>query len=133
MLQKIVSCFIILSLGGCCGSQVMKFPDGNYYYPNWCNYDHCYPNIARGHAQCFKDGEVVATIYPLSQSDLAEIRYRDQFKQQRSQQESAEFNQGLQNLSNTLQRQNEQNNYNFQQFMNRENVYKVRGVGPYGY
>jgi len=43
-----------------------------------------------------------------------------------AQQESAELSRSLDNLNNQL-------NYNNQQMLNRNNVYKVRPVGPYGF
>lgn len=67
------------------------------------------------------------------QQEYQQKREQQEYQRQREQRELAEFRQGLNDLSNQLQRQNEQSNYNMQQFMNRNNVYKFKAVGPYGY
>ena len=79
-----------------------------------------YKKMAKGQKKFVYFVSIVATVLSLSGCAL-------------SPQDYAELNQGLQNLSGSLERSNAQMNYNNQQFMNRNNVYKVRPVGPYGY
>ncbi len=65
----------VIGFSGCCGKQIQAFSDGNYYYPNWCNYDNCYSNGSK--ADCYKDGKFVETLYPLHPNQVADIRYRE--------------------------------------------------------
>lgn len=58
----------------------------------------------------------------MTDQQISMYQHNQQIKQQKQQ----EFDQSLRNFSNQL-------NYNNQQMMNRNNTYKVRTVGPYGY
>jgi hypothetical protein len=78
-----------LLFGGCFGKQLEVFEDGNYYYPNWSKYDKCKINGAG--ADCYKNEKFTTRIYPLTQSQLDNIRYEER-------QES----QSMRNLSNQL-------------------------------
>ncbi|GAB1536280.1 hypothetical protein ADMFC3_19110 [Geovibrio sp. ADMFC3] len=71
---------LFLIISGCCGRQLQVFNDGNYYYPNWCQYNSCKPNGS--YADCYKDNKFVETIYPLTANEVAEIRYQEMLGRQ---------------------------------------------------
>lgn len=119
---------IVLSLGfsGCSKTAMPNLIAGKYYM---AGDDNCvrYKMLSDSRIMCQdSDGKDIGYRDPMTAQEIS-------IYQQVSQQQSAQFNQSLNNFNQQLQRQNEQMNYNNQQFFNRNNVYKFQPVNQYGY
>ncbi|MGB5964490.1 MAG: hypothetical protein WBG65_03040 [Sulfurimonadaceae bacterium] len=129
IMLSIVSIAIMINFTGCSRTAMPNLVAGKYYMA--------------GDDNCRKYRVLSSTRIMCQDANGKDMGYRDamtnqqismyQHNRQIAQQEAAQTQQALNNLNQQLQRQNEQMNYNNQQMMNRNNVYKVRTVGPYGY
>ncbi|MEA2018810.1 MAG: hypothetical protein U9N59_10220 [Campylobacterota bacterium] len=113
---------ITLIFAGCGRSAQPNFYNGGYYM---AGDDNCrrMSRLSDTRINCFNsDGKNMGYRERMTDQQLSMYRHNSNIRQQQSQQ----LNQSIQNMNNQM-------NYNNQQMMNRNNVYKVRPVGPYGY
>lgn len=108
---------------GCCGAGLQQFSDGNWYYPNWCEYDKCAPN-GKGQALCWKNGEIAGVINALSNEEVRQIREYEMYMQQRQAMSLQNINNGLNQINNSVQQTTNQLNQTYSntiQSMNNSN------------
>ena len=99
----------LLLFTGCCSKGMQAFSDGNYYNANWCQYDTCRVQ-GDGTADCYKeDGEYITTLYKMHPNQVSDYRYR----QQKSREDTRDFNQAMQNFSKSLQDATPKTTYNY--------------------
>jgi len=113
---------ILLSFSGCTKMAMPNFYNGHYFMAgdNNCRRVRM---ISDTRIMCYtSEGKETGYRDAMTDQQLSMYRYNQQMRQQQSQQ----LSQSLQNLNNQL-------NYNNQQMLNRNNVYKFKEVGPYGY
>ena len=128
IILSIIAVVITLSITGC-GGATPQAVNGKYYMMGDSNCKR-YTVMDSNRIMCYtSDSKKVGWRASMTDQEISMYQHNQQIAQQ----QSAQTQQSLNNLNNQLQRQNEQMNYNTQQMMNRNNVYKFQQVGPYGY
>lgn len=119
-IASIATCWLLLS--GCASRAKPNLVNGKYFMIGDSNCAR-YRSLSSTRILCFtKDGKKTGSRDYMTNQEISMYQHNQKMRQR----ESAELDQSLQNLNNSIQRQNELNNYNNQQFMNRNNVYKIQ-------
>lgn len=132
MKKIIIYFFILFNIIGCCSAGLQQFSDGNWYYPNWCEYDTCYHNS--GSVDCYKKDKYITSLYPLSPEEVQYYMHMKMLEAQQAlmiQQQQNMINQQMNMQTQQLLNQVNQNTQNINNYNQQLHNYNNNFLNQY--